>query len=105
MAVSDKGANGVLAVPAEARTVEPSEHLLECAPELDQLGVTRQHPRGVHVPHPPAARDREAKGERVAGTLILRNGRIEFPRRHAPVMTAVAAPPDPLHVARGPILV
>src|SRR3989475_4524638 len=41
----------------------------------------------------------------MAGTLILPNGRIEFPRRHAPVMEAVAAPLDHLAVDRGRLVV
>jgi len=56
MSGSDEGANGVLAVPVDARAVEAPEHLLERAPELDELGVAGQHGGGVHVPHPAAAR-------------------------------------------------
>src|SRR5207253_9396493 len=94
-AVSDEGANGVLAVPAEARSVEPSEHLLECAPELDQLGVARQRPRGVHVPHPPAARDRseehtselQSRGHLVCRLLLEKKKKKKNTRKSLPIYT------------------
>src|SRR5215469_4571932 len=94
----DEGANGIRAVPADARAVEAPEHILESTAELDELGEAWQDGRGIHVPHPAAARYRLAKGECVALTLVLRDRRIEVPRRHAPVVEAVAAPLDHLAV-------
>src|SRR5215831_4706142 len=101
----DEGANGIVAVPADARAVEAPEHLLESTAELDELGEAWQDCRGIHVPHPAAARYGQAKGERVARTLVLRDRRIEVPRRHAPVVEAVAAPLDHLAIDGGRVVV
>src|SRR5215472_16969462 len=101
----DEGANGILAVPADARAVEATKHLFESTAELDELGEARQDGRGVHVPHPAAARYGLAKGERVARALVLRDRCIEVPRSYAPVMEAVAAPLDHLAVDGGRVVV
>src|ERR1700751_1589104 len=96
--MSDKGANGVLAIPADARAVEASENLFESTPELDELGEPRQDCRGVHVPDPPSARYGGAKGECIALTLLLGGRRIEVPGRHTPVVEPIATPLDHLTV-------
>src|SRR6516165_5903828 len=103
--MSDKGANGILAVPVDAGAVETAEHLFESTAELDELGEARQDGRGIHVAHPATTRYGGAKGECITVTLVLRYRRIEVPRRHPPVVEAVAAPLDHLAVNGGRVVV
>src|ERR1700688_1727652 len=93
--MSDERAHRIRSVPADTGAIELAEERLEAPAQLDELNVTGQLRRGVHIGHAAPARHAGEKRELMALLLIVRHVPIEIPRRPAPVMKSVAALVDP----------
>src|SRR5207249_2465083 len=95
------GAHRIRAVPADAGTIELAENRFETRTQLDELDVTGQLRRRVHVCNAPSARHAGEKYEFMAPRLIVRHVPVKISRGPAPVMKSVAALLDPFTVYRG----
>src|SRR5450755_553982 len=75
---SDKRANRLLAIPADAGAVKAAEDRLKGTAQFDQLDETRQLPGRVHVGDPATAGDATDKADLVARLAVLLDVAVEM---------------------------